>query len=79
MLDDNTSIGLDTRKIDDGEYAVFEAAHTKEGITSFWKNIIQLTSDLQVDRKKPIIERYAGDKIAHQLCELCVPLITGGQ
>lgn len=79
VLDDNTSIGLDTRKIDDGEYAVFEVAHTREGVTSFWQNIVQLTSDLQVDHKKPVIERYAGDKIAHQLCELCVPLITGGQ
>lgn len=77
IVDENTLIGLDTRKIDDGQYAVFEAAHTKEGITSFWQNIVQLTSDLQADRKKPIIERYAKDKITDGLCEFCVPLIAG--
>ena len=74
IINENKQIDLDIRKIDNGKYAIFEVAHTKEGVLSFWKNIPQLITDLSIDDKKPIIERYAMNKINNQLCEFCIPL-----
>lgn len=74
VLEQGIEIDLDTRKIDDGTYAVFEVIHTKQGVISFWKNIQQITKDLPVDEKKPVIERYTAEKIENLLCEFCVPL-----
>lgn len=70
----NENVALKTRKIEDGNYAIFEVAHTKQGVLSFWQSIPQLTADVLVDEKKPIIERYATDKIKDHLCEFCIPL-----
>ncbi len=67
-------IRLNTRKIDDGRYAIFEAAHTKEGVASFWESIPQLTASLPIDNGKPIIERYNIAKITNRVCEFCIPL-----
>lgn len=57
IIDENKEIALNKRKIDDGKYAVFEIPHTEQGVLSFWKNISQLTADLSIDDKKPIMER----------------------
>ncbi len=75
ILNSNIRINLPTRKIDDGKYAIFEVIHTKQDVLSFWKNLHNLTADLLVDDKRPIIERYASDKIANHLCEFCVPIL----
>lgn len=74
VLEQSIEIDLDTRKIDDGTYAVFEVIHTEQGVASFWKNIQQITKDLPVDEMKPVIERYTAEKIENLLCEFCVPL-----
>ena len=74
IINQNQDIDLDTRNIDDGNYAVFETVHTKEGVMDFWKNLPQMTEHLLVDYSKPIIERYAMDKVKNQLCEFCIPL-----
>lgn len=74
VLEQGIEIDLDTRKIDDGTYAVFEVIHTEQGAASFWKNIQQITKDLPVDEMKPVIERYTAEKIENLLCEFCVPL-----
>ncbi|MCB6202967.1 GyrI-like domain-containing protein [Extibacter muris] len=74
IIKDNMDIGLNTRKIDDGTYAIYETAHTKQAVIAFWRDIAKLTEGLAVDYDKPVIERYATDKIAENLCEFCVPL-----
>ena len=68
--------GLEHRKLDDGTYAVFEVAHTAEEVQKFWNNLAELTKYLHVDYQKPIIERYASEKIAQHLCEFCIPLLA---
>lgn len=74
ITDSEKKIDLPTRKIPDGRYAIFEVAHTVEGVSHFWENIQNLTSDLPVDNTKPIIERYASSKVSAHLCEFCVPV-----
>ena len=75
ILNENKKVNLPTRKIDDGKYAIFEVIHTKQDVLSFWGNIHKLTADLLVDDRRPIIERYASNKIANHLCEFCVPIL----
>lgn len=74
ILKDDMDISLNTRKIDDGSYAIYETAHTKQAVIAFWRDIAELTEGLAVDYGKPVIERYAADKIADHLCEFCIPL-----
>lgn len=75
ILNENKKVNLPTRKIDDGKYAIFEVIHTKQDVLSFWRNIHKLTADLLVDDRRPIIERYASNKIANHLCEFCIPIL----
>lgn len=65
---------LDTRKLDNGKYAIFEIPHTEQDVISFWNNLPNLTAGLPVDETKPVIERYSAMKIASHLCEFCIPL-----
>lgn len=65
---------LNIRKIDDGKYAIFEVTHTAQEVQAFWHNIAHLTANLSIDYDKPIIERYAVEKINQHLCEFCIPL-----
>ena len=74
IVNGNSDIALDIRKIPDGIYAVFELPHTVQDVTAFWSNIQQLVGGLSVDETKPIIERYSADKVAMHLCEFCIPL-----
>ena len=74
IIDEHKVVELDTRKIDDGKYAIFEVPHRKNDIIAFWNNIPKLTIGLSVDKEKPIIERYSTKKIALHLCEFCIPL-----
>lgn len=66
--------GVDSRKLDDGTYAIFEVEHTQEGVRNFWGNIGVLSNEINIDFQKPIIERYTLDKINNHLCEFCIPL-----
>ena len=70
----NENIGLDVRAIPDGMYAVFEIPHTAEAVSEFWNNLSSLLGNLQIDRSKPIVERYNAVKISNHLCEFCIPL-----
>lgn len=74
IIDEHKVVELDTRKIDDGKYAIFEVPHRKNDIIAFWNNIPKLTIGLSVDKEKPVIERYSTKKIALHLCEFCIPL-----
>lgn len=66
--------GVDSRKIDDGTYAVFEVEHTQEGVQNFWNSIGVLSNEINIDFQKPILDRYTLDKINNRLCEFCIPL-----
>lgn len=66
--------GVDSRKLDDGTYAIFEVEHTQEEVQKFWKNMGVLSNEINIDFQKLIIERYTLDKINNHLCEFCIPL-----
>jgi DNA gyrase inhibitor GyrI len=74
VLNGETMLELDTRQIDDGDYAVFEVEHTVEDVKKFWNDLPVLAGKLAVDFEKPIIERYAMKKIKNHLCEFLLPL-----
>lgn len=74
IIKDDMDISLNKRCIDDGTYAIYETAHTNQAVIAFWRDIAELTEGLAVDYGKPVIERYAADKIADHLCEFCIPL-----
>lgn len=61
-----------------GDYAVFKLEHTAEDIQKAWSQIFPAlqSSGYQID-DKPIIERYKGDMILDDYCELCVPVRAG--
>lgn len=65
---------LNTRKLENGIYAIFEIPHTEQAIISFWNNLSSLTAGLSVDKTKPVIERYSATKVASHVCEFCIPL-----
>ncbi|RKN85757.1 AraC family transcriptional regulator [Paenibacillus ginsengarvi] len=70
-LDDTVSDG----ELAGGDYAVFQAEHTAEGVQAAWAGIFPSLqqSHYQIDNK-PIIERYTGRKLANHMCEICVPV-----
>jgi DNA gyrase inhibitor GyrI len=74
ILNGKTIEGLETRSIDDGDYAVFEVEHTTEGVQGFWNDLPGLAEKLAIDFEKPVIERYAMKKIKNHLCEFLLPL-----
>lgn len=79
VVENNQNTGLETRIIPNGLYAIFEVPHTLEGVNYFWNQLEQLTDNLSVDKKKPVIERYSFDKVKNHLCEFCVPIIKNNE
>ena len=67
--------GLPARTIAGGRYAVFEVPHTEEGVSDFWRDLPRIAAQLPVDGTRPILERYARQKLLAHLCELCMPLL----
>lgn len=63
-------------KIDGGKYCVFEIEHTAEAVQKAWQDIFPELAEkkYEADYSRPIIERYAVQKINQQKCEICVPL-----
>ncbi|WP_256760497.1 GyrI-like domain-containing protein [Cohnella sp. WQ 127256] len=58
-----------------GLYVVCKIKHTAEEIQKTWSEIFPYlqSSGYQIDRK-PILERYIGEMINNDLCEICVPI-----
>ncbi|UUZ84948.1 GyrI-like domain-containing protein [Paenibacillus sp. P26] len=56
-------------------YAVFKIKHTAEAIQKAWTEILPAlqNSGYQMDNH-PIIERYTGELVNNDYCEICVPL-----
>ena len=67
--------GLPARTIAGGRYAVFEVPHTEEGVSDFWRDLPRIAAQLPADTARPILERYARQKLLAHLCEFCVPLL----
>jgi len=58
-----------------GEYAVCIVDHTTEDVQRAWAELFPALqrSGYQMD-DKPIVERYTGEMIQNDRCELCVPI-----
>ncbi|WP_282942161.1 GyrI-like domain-containing protein [Paenibacillus sp. RC67] len=58
-----------------GTYVICKIKHTAEAIQHAWVEIFPTlqNSGYQIDNK-PIFERYTGDMINNEYCELCVPV-----
>lgn len=58
-----------------GKYVICQVKHTAEDIQKAWSELFLLlqNSSYQMDNK-PIFERYAGDMIFNEYCEICVPV-----
>ena len=59
-----------------GKYAVFIVKHTAQAIEQAWVHIFPALSvnGLFYDSTRPILERYAAEKVQQHLCEICVPI-----
>jgi DNA gyrase inhibitor GyrI len=59
-----------------GKYAVFTVNHTAEAVERAWAEIFPALSEkgCHPDTTRPILERYAAEKIEQHLCEICVPI-----
>jgi len=58
-----------------GEYAVCIVNHTTDDVQKAWAELFPALqrSGYQLD-DKPIVERYTGEMIQNERCELCVPV-----
>ncbi|HZH63091.1 MAG TPA: GyrI-like domain-containing protein [Metabacillus sp.] len=58
-----------------GEYAIFTVKHTAEDIQRAWTEIFTEISirGYQID-SKPIFEKYIGEMVNSDYCEICVPI-----
>ncbi|MRN54764.1 AraC family transcriptional regulator [Paenibacillus monticola] len=58
-----------------GEYVICKVKHTAEDIQNAWAEIFTnlQNSKYQIDNR-PIFERYTGDMINNDYCEICVPV-----
>ncbi|MEK4512021.1 AraC family transcriptional regulator [Paenibacillus sp. FSL K6-2524] len=59
-----------------GKYVIYELKHTAEEIQKAWTEIFPYlqTSGYQIDNKA-IFERYIGDMIFNDYCEICIPIL----
>lgn len=58
-----------------GAYAVCTVKHTSEDVQRAWAELFPAVQagGYQLD-DKPIVERYTGEMIRNEQCELCVPI-----
>ena len=59
-----------------GEYMVCLIRHTAEEVRKAWAELIPAirSGGYRIDEGKPILERYSGEMILNEWCEICVPL-----
>ncbi|MEK4029649.1 MULTISPECIES: GyrI-like domain-containing protein [Bacillaceae] len=71
QLDDSIYEG----ELSGGQYVVFKVKHTTESVQKAWAEMFPALQNngYQVD-DKPIFERYSGDMINNDYCEICVPV-----
>lgn len=66
---------IDESELTGGEYVICQVKHTSEDIQKAWSEIFPYlqTGGYQIDNK-PILERYTGDMLHNDYCEICVPV-----
>jgi DNA gyrase inhibitor GyrI len=59
-----------------GKYAVFLIPHTAEAVQAAWAEIFSylFSQAVQYDETRPILERYAVERVKNHYCEICVPI-----
>ncbi|AEY66173.1 GyrI-like domain-containing protein [Clostridium sp. BNL1100] len=59
-----------------GKYAVFIVKHTAKAVEQAWGDIFPslFENGFLYDATRPILERYAAEKVEQHLCEICVPI-----
>lgn len=64
-------------EITGGKYAVFTVKHTAEAVEQAWAEIFPALSEngCVPDTTRPILERYAAEKVEQHFCQICVPII----
>lgn len=64
------------RKLLGGKYAVIEMPHTVEMLGLAWQKgfTYVMQQGLVLDSSRPVIERYAKNKVDRGLCEFCIPI-----
>jgi DNA gyrase inhibitor GyrI len=70
-VDENVS----ESELSGGKYAIYKVKHTAEDIQQAWDKIFieLLNNGYQID-DKPIFERYSGELVDQDYCEICVPI-----
>ncbi|HZG80506.1 MAG TPA: GyrI-like domain-containing protein [Brevibacillus sp.] len=63
-------------EIHGGDYVIFTIKHTAEDVQRAWTEIFPAIYNMgyQIDNK-PILEKYSGDMLKNDFCEICVPII----
>ena len=58
-----------------GEYAVHIVKHSADEIQRAWADLMSAIhqSEYRIDNK-PIIEKYTGEMLNNDLCEICIPI-----
>lgn len=78
LTDENFTVGGNVLhgKIVGGKYAVFTVKHTAKAVGQAWTEIFSSLSDsgCLADTTRPILERYAAEKVEQHFCEICVPI-----
>lgn len=78
LLNENFATGGNVQygEIAGGKYAVFTVKHTAEAVEQAWAEIFPTLSDMGClpDSSRPILERYAAEKVEQHFCEICVPI-----
>ncbi|MDU4698075.1 MAG: GyrI-like domain-containing protein [Paenibacillus sp.] len=58
-----------------GDYMVFKIKHTAQAMQQAWAELVPLLHARGYQMEdKPILERYTGEMIANEVCEICVPI-----
>lgn len=60
-----------------GTYLVFEIPHTTEDVQCFWASLVDvlLKEEKQIDKSRPVLERYKVALVNKGRCEFCVPVL----
>ncbi|MEK3913117.1 GyrI-like domain-containing protein [Paenibacillus sp. FSL H7-0331] len=71
QIDDSINEG----ELSGGEYVICKVKHTAEDIQKAWNEIFPALHNrgYQIDNK-PILEKYTGEMVNQDFCEICVPV-----
>ncbi|HBU81894.1 MULTISPECIES: AraC family transcriptional regulator [Paenibacillus] len=80
VISEDYCLGESTPQIEEaelpgGQYLVCKVKHTAEDVKQAWTEIFPyLESSGYTMANKPILERYTGDLLPLDVCEICVPV-----